>query len=269
MVLEFNKERVLKKYFLEHIEKTSIEGVAEKKANNKFGVEMEFNGRNISFFQLNPVRHKEGELEQILEITENIFDDVKFQLDQTGKIEKITNMADIIEKWTNLKILHFSDKKKQYVKDFIFNLSKIITNETLLTELIKSNLIFPFIFLGIYNKDCTRRTSIEREIILHNVFPDNNIPIRIVVEGETDEDGDKIFDFVGKHTYDFDRFQYIREIEKKYPQIKGGTGDIFDFELEGRCIYNSDNVLSYFEIDTKITVGEKVKYTESYTLEER
>jgi len=269
MELSFNKNRILKKYTLEYGERTKIEGVTNEKESQKLDVEMEFNGNNISFFQLSEIRNKEGDLEQILEITENIFDDLKFQLDSSGKIEKITNLTDIIDKWNSTKTKYFADKKKQVEKDFIFQLSRVINNEQFLTELIKKYNVIPFLFIGLYNKSYSTVAPVRLETILYNIFPLTDIPVRIEIEGAMDEDGDKILDFVGKETHEFDRFEYFKTLEDKYPKLEGIGSDVFDLKIEGRYVYNADNTLSYFEVDIKISARGVVEYIQSYTLKDK
>lgn len=269
MRLEFSKEQIIKKYNLYYLERLNAKGALEEEDKEKLDIVMEFNRDNITFLQLTPIHNELGREEAILEVTENIFDDMKFSLDTNGRVKKLRNIPEILEKWKKVKKEAFSNIKEENLQNLIFQISRLVNNEEQLTELLKNYSILPFIFCGIYNKDVSQNTSITRDIILHNIFPETCMPVTLTIDGGFGENNKKIFNYTGKSAHYFDRFEYLELVYGSFPALKDVHGNSVDVEINGQSKYDENNALSYFSIKTTILIKDTLRYEQIYLLKEK
>lgn len=268
MRLDFTKERIVKKYNMEYTENIRLGTKINENVDKKIKIAFEFDGNIVSFFQLADVKNEEGDAEKILEVIESILGELKFKLDNEGKVEKLANISSIKNKWSELNMKTFSHLDKEHLQDFVFEISKIILNESLLLELTKNYLILPYIFVGLYNKELSINEPQRLETTIYNVLPLANIPVQLEIYGNEDEDNDKILNFEGAPTYDFDRFEYLSLLEEKYPELKDIEQDSLEVKLEGQYVYDEYNCLVYFDVELEIKAKELLLYKQSYVLRE-
>ena len=142
MKLYFENNNILKEYKV--IMKETINGEVKV---NKMKVLFEFKKDGAKFFIPANLLEKEGELEKILEKTNEIFKEVDYELDKTWQVVGVKNLNEIIKKWDILRKETFFYLKKENLKDFIFEISRIINNKYKLEEMLKRFNIIPYIFL--------------------------------------------------------------------------------------------------------------------------
>lgn len=268
MRLELKKEKVQKEYNLEYREILDIDSITNSNNVKRFSFNMGAIGERIAFSKMNLIEKDEGELEEVLEKIKTIFDMIILKLDINGRIEKIANYDDIVKKWGEIKINDFGDITDQNRKNFIFEISKTINNELLLLTLIKYYNVFPFIFLGLYERNYSESAPYVVETIIHNIFPLTNIPVVLEIYGK-EKNGKKILKFNGKERSDFDRFGYLDKLGDKYPELNRISKDDFRCRVNGQYVYDQNDVISEFDITLDIMVKGVVKYQLGYHLKEK
>ena len=267
MRLNFNREKAQKQYLFEYKEILDIKSITNSQNIQTFTFNMGSIGDRVAFSNLNSPQKESGELEEILETFKVIFDMIILKLDETGKIEKITNHEDILKKYNDIRNDKLSNITDVNRKNFIFEVSKIVNNDGLLTALVRHYSIFPYIFMGLHNKNYSTNTPQRMETIIHNIFPMTNIPVVLEIYGR-EENGMKLLEVVGKERHDFDRFAYMKKLDKKYPELSKISRDSFDCKIKGNYIYDSNDVLTGFSIVLNIETKGLVKYQLGYNLKE-
>lgn len=270
MELILRNKNIIKNYNLEYKEKRYLNDELVEEIDKKLKIAIEYMGRNITFKFLGDIKGNDtNEYEKILELAEQSFDNIKFTTDSTGKIDKLRNLDEISNKWNNIKRYYFSDVKDKYIKDFVFEISKIISNEKKVTEMIKEYNIIPYIFTGLYNQQYSESYPIRVNMSLSNIFSSMPIPVILEIYGKEYSGADKMLSFIGKEASNFDRFTYMNTFEKKYPELQYADREKFDFSMKGLYLYDaSDNLLTHFDMAITTNIRKQFKGEITYTLKE-
>lgn len=260
MKLYFKNNNILKEYKV--IMKETINGEVK---SSKMKVLFEFKKDGAKFFITTNLLEKEGELEKILEKTNEIFKEVDYELDKTWQVVGVKNLNEIIKKWDILRKETFFYLKKESLKDFIFEISRIINNKYKLEEMLKRFNIIPYIFLGIYNQEIKRSSPLRLEKIIYNIFPLYNIPVQYEIYDDSSEEEKKI-KFLIKESHKFDRQEYIKKIlSNNLEKQKIGS---FNLSGEGSYIFDRDNLLKKMEKTINIEIKNLLNYICNYQIEE-
>lgn len=124
MNLNYPNENILKKYNVKFSESINAPEYEEEKNELEIQIEIEYRGEQALFFIESEFEEEEGTLEKILESTNKIFNKIDYKLDKNGKIESVTNIEEIINKWEYLRKESFFKLKDENIKEFIFKLNR-------------------------------------------------------------------------------------------------------------------------------------------------
>ena len=216
MNLNYPNENILKKYNVKFSESINAPEYEEEKNELEIQIEIEYRGEQALFFIESEFEEEEGTLEKILESTNKIFNKIDYKLDKNGKIESVTNIEEIINKWEYLRKESFFKLKDENIKEFIFKLNRIINNKYKLMEMMKRFNVMPFIFLGIYNQEIKKSSPLRLKRKIYNIFPLINIPVQYEIYDESTEK-EKIGRFLLKEDEAFERSEYIKQVSECYP----------------------------------------------------
>ena len=270
MKLVIRNKNLLKKYALEYNEKRYLSNklVGELNKNTKIGIE--YLGRNITFKVLNDIMGNDSsEYEKLLELAEKALNNIKFTTDSSGKINKVRNMDEILSKWNSIKSASLGDVLDRKLKNFAFEISKILSNESKLTSLVKEYNIIPYIFLGLYEKNYSDNLPVMISTEFRNLFSQMAIPVKLELYGKESNKNHLILSFVGRELQSFDRFSYMDDIVRVYPELKHYYADDFTMKMKGFYIYERENsLLSNFEINIEIKVKKEFIGEIKYILKE-
>ncbi|BBA51346.1 hypothetical protein FV113G1_16960 [Fusobacterium varium] len=260
MNLHFKNENVLKKYRV----------IIEERINNeirvnKINISFEFMKDKVNFFILTDLIEKDGELEKILEKTNKIFKEVSYELDETWQITKVRNSNEIIKKWDDLRKNTFFYLKKESLKDFIFELSRIINNKFKLEEMLKRFNVIPYIFLGIYNQEIKKSSPLRLEKSLYNLFPLDNIPVQYEIYDDSSKE-EKQIKFLIKESSKFNRQEYIKKV-LSYISENQKIGS-FDLNGSGMYVFDENDLLKKMEKTINIEIKNLLTYRCNYQIEE-
>lgn len=271
MIIRFNDKLAVKKYSLICTETLEVDGKIIDEYKSDLAVAMSFDGRYIGYMTLDYLKEQDGDIEEILEDANNIFDDLKYKLTENGNISKLINIPEIKEKWAKLKREKYFTKniKRNDVKDLIFEITKLLNNDAQLNKTFADYSILPHLFLGIYNRKIDESSPINADRMLWNVFPMEKIPVKYDIYGEETEENKKIVNVRGRHDSNFDRFSYINKVREALPDIGKCLNDDFQLQNAGRIIYSSDDILESFKFAYVISISKKIKYTLIYSLKEK
>ena len=271
MILEFNKNGLIaRKYHLKCKEIVKMNGKTIEEDSSILSVGLTFDGREIGYLTLDYIKESKGEIENVMEISNNIFEDLKYKLNNHGSIKEIINLPVIKEKWQNLKRTGSFEKykKREDIRELIFNISKLLNNEEQMTETLQNYSILPYLFLGIYNQNINETTPLIIEKSYYNAFPLDKIPMICEVYGNEIENGKKQIMMSGKHYSNFDRFSYIDNVRAKFPEEGKYLQDSLNTEIKSITIYNNENIIDLFQLLFSVNISDIFDYTIQFSLEE-
>ncbi|MDU1911575.1 hypothetical protein [Fusobacterium sp.] len=260
MNLYFKNQNIAKEYKVIIEEKINNE-IRENKVNVSF----EFMKDKVNFFILTDLEEKNGELEKILEKTNEIFKEISYELDKAWQVIRVRNSNEIIKKWDALRKDTFFYLKKESLKDFVFELSRIINNKSKLEEMLKRFNVIPYVFLGIYNQEIKKSSPLRLEKILYNLFPLANIPVQYEIYDDSSKE-EKQIKFLIKESSKFDRQEYIKKV-LSYISENQRIGS-FDLNGSGIYIFDEDDLLKKMEKTINIEIKNLLTYTCNYQIEE-
>ena len=185
-----------------------------------------------------------------------IFNKIDYKLDKNGKIESVTNIEEIINKWEYLRKESFFKLKDENIKEFIFKLNRIINNKYKLMEMMKRFNVMPFIFLGIYNQEIKKSSPLI------------NIPVQYEIYDESTEK-EKIGRFLLKEDEAFERSEYIKQVSECYPMKSMHKIGSFDLKGKGYYSFDENDLLKVMELKLSIEVKNLIKYNCIYEIKER
>lgn len=270
MKIKFTESSILKKYNLNCKETIEIEGEEPKTDESDISVAINFDGNSINYLILNFLTEKEGEAADILEKTNNIFDNLRYTLDENGNIMELVNTDEIKDKWGKLKQKEFSRKyeKRDDIKDLLLEITRLVNNKEQLNNVLIKYSILPHLFLGVHNRNLDNNSKIKIERRLYDVFPLEIIPIVYEVCGEEDDDL-KIVTFTGKERNSFDRFKYVKKVRSMFPDISKRLNDDVNVKIIGKTYYDLDNLVNTFEMKVEINISRVFNYILEYKMNEK
>ncbi|MDR3258832.1 MAG: hypothetical protein LBT51_04365 [Fusobacteriaceae bacterium] len=269
-MIEFTKERILKKYRATLAEEINGYNRPSLKSNNSINFEIEYYENKITLF-MNYLENEEVYgYEKILEDANKAFDVIEYSLDNNGEIDAILNQSEIISKWNIIRKKILVETKDKMAINTLFGLSGRIENEAALLDILKRFFVIPYLFIGIHNFKFSKYSSCRKEGYLYNVFPFEDIPViyEINEENENNSNNEKKIRLVGKVDPCFDRFAYIDKLKDEYrdnlPSLNNSAN--LSMAIDGSHIYNNDNTLNEMYYHAKVEISSLLKYSSKYEI---
>lgn len=237
--------------------------IKEKEMNMEF--ELGYSGKIIEFYLISVAKEKSGtgKINLLLEELNQAFNIIMYELDEKGKIAKINNQIEIIDKWSQIRKKFNETNEDEDSANVVFELNGVINNRKKLEELLKRYSIMPYLFLGFHNQEVNQSRPLRIEGMLYNMFLLENIPFQAEVYDDSTVT-EKRIKVIGKESIDFNRSKYMKKIAESYTDISLSKMGSFELKCEGLYTYSPDNILKKMEFEIEMEVknilNHKCKY---------
>ncbi|MGF6907894.1 hypothetical protein M2092_002451, partial [Fusobacterium sp. PH5-44] len=172
MYLKFPENAIMRGYEIKYLEEISPFNGETMLSDRKLDIKFEYNKNKIILYIESEVVEDQGLINEILNKTNKALDVIMYELDSNGKISKLENYIEILNKWKEIKKELDENDFSENIEDFIFEMNSCFTTREVLEEMLKRYNIFPLVFLGLYNKEIE---FLRLESTLYNVYPLDNI----------------------------------------------------------------------------------------------
>ncbi|MDH6458254.1 hypothetical protein M2102_001889 [Fusobacterium sp. PH5-7] len=270
MKLDFVDYPSLKKYDVKFIDELKEYNNGTKQKEMKMEFDLGYSKKIIEFYLISIAKEKSGtgKINLLLEELNQAFNVIMYELDEKGKISKINNQLEIIDKWNQIRKKFNETNEDINSADVVFELNGVINNRKKLEELLKRYSIIPYLYLGFHNQEINQSRPLRIEGVLYNMFLLENIPFQGEIYDESTS-VEKRVKVIGKESTEFNRSKYMKKIVEAYSEISLNKLGSFELKCEGLYIYNNDNTLKEMEFKIEMEIKNIINHKCKYLVSER